>query len=115
MKSFLIALAVLAIGFVLPTYAQQKDVADRQTVQKISESFKGWEEAVLKGDAAAIAAHYTPDAVFVAPKDQSSVGRLFRNAMPTTSSTGSLQPSRLRGTRMAFTSLVRTATKCGQA
>jgi hypothetical protein len=107
------ALVGLAISFALPTYGQQKYLADRQTVQKISESL--WEEAVLKGDAAAIAAHYTPDAVFVAPEGPIIVGRLFRNGMPTTSSTGSLQPSRLRGTRMAFTSLVRMSTKCGQA
>jgi ketosteroid isomerase-like protein len=60
------ALVGLAISFALPTYGQQKYLADRQTVQKISESL--WEEAVLKGDAAAIAAHYTPDAVFVAPE-----------------------------------------------
>jgi uncharacterized protein (TIGR02246 family) len=61
------ALAGLAISFALPTYAQQKDVADPQTTQKILASFKGFEEAHNNHDAAAIAAFHTRDAVFVTP------------------------------------------------
>jgi hypothetical protein len=62
------ALVGLAISFALPTYAQQKDVADSQIVQKVIDSFKGWEEAVLKGDAATVASYYADDAVFVTPE-----------------------------------------------
>ena len=61
------ALLGLAISFALPTYAQQKDLADPQTTQKILASFKGFHEAHNNNDAAAIAAFYTRDAVFVTP------------------------------------------------
>jgi uncharacterized protein (TIGR02246 family) len=61
------ALAGLAIGFALPTYAQQKDLADPQTTQKIHASFQGFDEAHNNNDAGARAAFYTRDAVFVTP------------------------------------------------
>ena len=66
-RRFVVPLVVLAIGFALPTYAQQKDLADPQTTQKILASFKGVDEAHNNNDAAAIAAFYTRDAVFVTP------------------------------------------------
>jgi uncharacterized protein (TIGR02246 family) len=55
----------LAISFALPTYAQQKDLADPQTTQKILASVKAYDEAMNDNDAAAIAALFTRDAVFV--------------------------------------------------
>ena len=56
-------------SFALPTYAQQ-DVADPQTTQKVFASvFNGFDEATNNHDAAAIAAHFTPDAVFVTPEE----------------------------------------------
>jgi uncharacterized protein (TIGR02246 family) len=51
----------------LPTYAQQRDVTDPQTTQKIIASFKGMVEARSNDDAAAVAAYYTRDAVFLTP------------------------------------------------
>jgi len=42
----------LAISFALPTYAQQKDLADPQTTQKVFASFKAWDEATNNQDAA---------------------------------------------------------------
>ena len=66
-RRLVVALAGLAISFALPTYAQQKDLADPQTTQKILASFKGIEEAQNNKDAAARAAFYTRDAVFVTP------------------------------------------------
>ena len=65
-RRLVVALAGLAIRFALPTYAQQKDLADPQTTQKILAS-KAFEEAHNNNDAAAIAAFYTRDAVFVTP------------------------------------------------
>ena len=65
-RRLVVALAGLAISFALPTYAQQKDLADPQTTQKILAS-KAFEEAHNNNDAAAIAAFYTRDAVFVTP------------------------------------------------
>ena len=50
------------------TVNQQKDVADQQTFQQAVDSFKGWDEAVIKGDAATIASYYASDAVFVTPE-----------------------------------------------
>ena len=66
-RRLVVPLVVLAISFALPTYAQQKDLADPQTTQKILASFKAFEEAHNNNDAAAIAAFYTRDAVFVTP------------------------------------------------
>jgi hypothetical protein len=66
MKTRLVVpLVGLAISFALPSFAQQKDVADPQTTQKVRASFKGFDEAINNSDAAAIAAYYTLDAVFV--------------------------------------------------
>ena len=59
------ALVGLAISFALPTYAQQKDVADPQTTQKILAICKATSEGQNNHDGAAIAALYTRDAIFV--------------------------------------------------
>ena len=53
------------MSFVLPSFAQQKDVADPQITQKILALGKALNEAQSNNDAAAIAALYTRDAVFV--------------------------------------------------
>jgi uncharacterized protein (TIGR02246 family) len=58
----------LAISFALPAYAQQKDVADPQTTQKILAICKAYDEASNNYDGAAIAALYTRDGVFVSPQ-----------------------------------------------
>jgi uncharacterized protein (TIGR02246 family) len=59
------ALIGLAISFALLTYAQQKEVADPQTTQKILAICKANEEGHNNHDGAAIAALYTRDAAFV--------------------------------------------------
>jgi uncharacterized protein (TIGR02246 family) len=59
------ALLGLAISFALPTYAQQKDVADPQTTQKMLAIVKADEEARNNHDPTAFAANYTHDGVFV--------------------------------------------------
>ena len=64
----------LAISFALQTYAQQKDVADPQTTQKVFALIKAALEAQNNYDAAAFAACYTRDAVFVTP-DKHLIGR----------------------------------------
>ena len=55
----------LAISFALPTYAQQKDLADPQTTQKILALIEALNLAQNNNDAAAIAAFFTRDGVFV--------------------------------------------------
>src|SRR5271165_1548814 len=59
------ALVGLVISFALPTYAQQKDVPDPQTIQKILAIGKADEEGHNNYDPAAIAALFTRDAIFV--------------------------------------------------
>ena len=75
----LLTLAGFAIGFVLPTFAQQKDTADSQIAQqrdlvgdpKALDEFgvlaTKQSEAFTNKDAAAVAALFTEDAVLVGP------------------------------------------------
>jgi uncharacterized protein (TIGR02246 family) len=69
------ALVGLAISFALPTYAQQKDLADPQTTEKILALMKALNDAHNNNDAAARAAFYTRDAVFVQPQGGPITGR----------------------------------------
>jgi ketosteroid isomerase-like protein len=62
------ALVGLAISFALPTYAQQKDLADPQTTQQLLAFAKADEEAENNHDPAAKAALFTRDAVFLTPE-----------------------------------------------
>src|SRR5580704_11408963 len=64
-KRLLVPLVGLAISFALPTYAQQKDLADPQTTQKILALIEALNLAQNNNDAAAIAAFFTRDGVFV--------------------------------------------------
>jgi glycerol-3-phosphate dehydrogenase len=67
MKTRLFVLVGLAISFALPIYAQQEDVADPQTSQKIAAIFK---------------------ALLSRQRGQSSVGKPFRNIIQTCGSGG---------------------------
>jgi uncharacterized protein (TIGR02246 family) len=64
----LVPLAGLAISFALPIYAQQKDVADPLTTQKILAIGKAFDDAHMNNDAAGIAELFTRDAVMVTPE-----------------------------------------------
>jgi uncharacterized protein (TIGR02246 family) len=56
----------LAIGFALPTFAQQKETVDPQLIQKLYDTLsKKWNEAYNNHDAAAIIAVYAEDAIDV--------------------------------------------------
>ena len=63
----LLALVGLAIGFVVPAFAQEKDTVDPQTLQQLQAIDKKFDEAFNKNDAAAVAAFYTEGAVAVTP------------------------------------------------
>jgi nuclear transport factor 2 (NTF2) superfamily protein len=65
MKIHLVALAGLATGFALPTFAQQTNAPDPQLSQALDDLFKRETEAYNNNDAAAIAATFTEDAIFV--------------------------------------------------
>ena len=60
-----LALAGLAISFALPTFAQQTNMPDPQIRQQIDALHKKESEAFNNGDATALAALYTEDAVLV--------------------------------------------------
>ena len=62
------ALVGLAISFVLPTFAQQKDTADPLIRQQIDALDKKIGEAYSNDGAAAIAALFTEDGVLVTPQ-----------------------------------------------
>jgi uncharacterized protein (TIGR02246 family) len=61
----LLPIVGLALSFALPTFAQEKDSVDPQTTQKLDANIKAFDEAVNNYDAAAVAAIFTEDAVFV--------------------------------------------------
>jgi ketosteroid isomerase-like protein len=60
-----VTLVGLAISFVVPTFAQQKDTVDPQIIEQLVAIGKKYAEAVNNNDAAAVAALYTEDAVYV--------------------------------------------------
>ena len=51
-----VALAALAFGFVLPTFAQQKDTVDPQIAEQIRALAVKYDEAINKYDVAAVPA-----------------------------------------------------------
>jgi ketosteroid isomerase-like protein len=104
MKTRLVVpLVGLAISFALLTYAQQKDLADPQTTQKILALMKAVNET-QNNDPAARVALYTRDAVFVTPEGPpSSVGKPFRNGLQTCTSGGTPKTASTRLTGMPLT------------
>ena len=65
----LLTLVGLAIGFALPIFAQQKEpMLSEQDRQQLGALHKKWDEAENNNDAAAIAALFTEDGVFVTDK-----------------------------------------------
>ena len=61
----LLAFVGLTISFALPTFAQQKDAVDPQLVEQLAQIDKKYAEATNNNDAAAVAALFAEDAVFV--------------------------------------------------
>ena len=68
MKIRLLALIGLAISFALPAFAQQTSTPDLQITQKIRAISKAYDEAVSNNNAAAVAALFAEDAVFVSDR-----------------------------------------------
>ena len=101
-KRLVVPLVGLAISFALPTYAQQKEVADPQTTQNIAAILKAFSEAHMNNDAAAIAALFTRDAVFVTTGGQSPVGKPLRDGMQTCCSSCTPKTAPARWTGMPF-------------
>ena len=77
----LLALAGFAIGFALPTFAQ--DTVDPKTVQEIRALTAKFNEAFNKHDPAAVAALYTEDAVGRRTTEHITVGSALKKCMQT--------------------------------
>jgi ketosteroid isomerase-like protein len=60
-----VALVGLAVSFAVPAFSQQKDAADSQIRQQLDTLGQQYDEAFNNGDAAALAATFTRDAVLV--------------------------------------------------
>jgi hypothetical protein len=65
MKMHFVALVGLAISFAVPALAQEQNTIDPAVRQQIEAVNMKYDEAYNKGDAAAIVARYTQDAVEV--------------------------------------------------
>lgn len=66
MKTLLVVpLVGMAISFALPTFAQQPNTPDPQLREQIAAVGKKFDDGFVKGDAAALAALYTENAVLV--------------------------------------------------
>jgi uncharacterized protein (TIGR02246 family) len=65
-KLLVVSLVGMAMSFALPTFAQQKETLDAQAVEKALDG--KYDEAQNSNDAAAVAALYTEDAVWVTPQ-----------------------------------------------
>jgi ketosteroid isomerase-like protein len=66
----LLAVAGLAIGFALPTFAQEQKPVDSEVRQQIEAVIMKFNEAYNKHDAAALVALYTQDAIEVWPWEE---------------------------------------------
>jgi uncharacterized protein (TIGR02246 family) len=64
----LCALVGLVISFALPTFAQEKETVDPQIIEQFNALAKKFEEAFNNNDAAAVAALFAEDAIFVTVK-----------------------------------------------
>jgi uncharacterized protein (TIGR02246 family) len=63
----LVALVGLAIGYVEPDFAQQKDTADSQFAEEVRALVAKYDDAFNRNDADAVTTLYTGDAVFETP------------------------------------------------
>ncbi len=59
------ALVALAISFALPTFGQQKETVDPKILEQLDALLKKFDEAFNNNDAAAVAALFTEDAIWV--------------------------------------------------
>ena len=80
-RRLVVALAGLAISFALPTYAQQKDLADPQTTQKILASFKGYDEAITTTMPPLVPRFTRATRFLLRQGGQSPVGKPLRNGL----------------------------------
>ena len=82
------ALVGLVISFALPIFAQHKETVDPQTIEQLIAFGKKFNEAENNNDAAALAALFTEDAVFVTDTGSVYGDRPSRNGLRTTSRNG---------------------------
>jgi hypothetical protein len=91
----LISLVGFAMSFALPILGQQKETLDAQAVEKADPLAGQYDKTCNSNDAAAVAALFTDDAVFITPDGQSLVGKRSRNSIQNGSREGVLATIRL--------------------
>jgi ketosteroid isomerase-like protein len=67
MRYSMMITSMLVIAYTVPAFAQQTSVADSQTRQQAEAVLKQYTDAVNNGDAAALGAVYTPNALDINP------------------------------------------------
>jgi uncharacterized protein (TIGR02246 family) len=92
-----VAVVGLAIGFAVPGFAQQKDTVDPQTAQQIRALRIKFDEAFNRNDAAAVAALYAEDGVWVSLKNGAFHGRQAIEKAYAKNEFGPWHPSNLVG------------------
>ncbi len=102
-KCLVVSPAGLAISFALPTYAQQKDLADPQTTQKLLAGAKADEEARNNNDPAAFSPLTTLHARRGFCYDRGASHRSVRDGMQTCCSSCTPKSALARWTGMPFT------------
>ena len=102
-RRLIVALAALAISFALPTYAQQKDLADPQTTQKLLALGRTYEEHTTTTMPPLMPRDSRATPFLLRQEGQSLVGKPFRNGMQTFTSGGTRKTLKARRTGMPFT------------
>jgi ketosteroid isomerase-like protein len=74
-RRLLFTLVGVAIGFALSTFAQQTTIPDPKLRDASAALNKSFDDGFINGDAAALAALYTEDAVIVSPDAEPIYGR----------------------------------------
>jgi hypothetical protein len=97
------------ITFALPTYAQQKGLADPRTTKQILADSKAWDEATNNHDAAVLAGLFTRDAAFVTDGEPIIGRQAIQKWFQTCTSGGTPKTTSARWTGMPITSSVRLA------
>ena len=102
-KRLVVPLAGLAISFALPTYAQQKDVADPQTTQKILAMTKAGNDAHDNNDAPPLPRNSRATEFLLRQRGQTPVGKPFRNGIQSCTGGGTPKTTSPSWTGMPFT------------
>jgi hypothetical protein len=104
----------MAIGFAVPTFAQQTNTPDPQLRQQLIAAIQKHADAMNSNDAAAAAACFTEDGVYVTDRGPINGRKLLRSGMQISSRNCISAIMSSPSTRIRLTAWVRIANRCGQ-